>query len=157
MLRPGPAARRAQRSIMATPPSADSATPGDGREQPSAALSGDVVFLHGLRVDAVIGAFAWERRIRQTLILDIDMHTDVAAAAAEDDLAQALDYKRVSKQVQTFVSENRFQLVETLAERLAALLLEQFGPRWVRIRINKRGAVSGALDTGVVILRRAGG
>ncbi len=113
----------------------------------------DIVFLRELRVETVIGIFEWERRIRQVVSLDLEMATDVARAAASDAIEDALDYKAVAKRLIQFVGESRFQLVETLAERVAALLREEFGIPWVRVTVSKPGAVRGAREVGVVIER----
>jgi dihydroneopterin aldolase len=115
----------------------------------------DIVYLHGMKVDCVIGIWDWERRIRQTITIDLDMAADVARAAASDALEDLLNYKAVSKRVRAFVEESSFQLVETLAERIAAVLREEFAIPWVRVRISKQGAVRGARDVGVVIERGA--
>jgi dihydroneopterin aldolase len=117
-------------------------------------MTGDIVYLNDLKIDTVIGIFEWERRTRQTVSIDLEMSTDVARAASSDDIADALDYKAVSKAVTEFVRNSEFQLVETLAERVAELIMRQFGVSSVRLRINKRGAIRGARDVGVVIERR---
>lgn len=117
----------------------------------------DIIFLHGLKVDCVIGVWDWERRIRQPVIIDLDLGFDIRRAAASDAIDDTLNYKAVAKRLQDFVGNSQFQLVETLAEQIAAILLKEFSLEWVRVRINKRGAVSGARDVGVIIERRAGG
>lgn len=101
----------------------------------------------------MIGVFDWERRVKQTVILDLDMGGDIRRAAASDDLADTLNYKAVAKRVIDFVEHSEYQLVETLAERVAELILNEFGVPWVRLRLNKQGAVRGARDVGVVIER----
>ncbi|MCB1675322.1 MAG: dihydroneopterin aldolase [Halioglobus sp.] len=113
----------------------------------------DIVFLRDLRAETVIGIYDWERKIRQAVILDIDMGTDVRRAAASDSIADALDYKAVSKRLVSFVQQSQFQLVETLAEHCAELILREFSVRWVRLTLNKVGAVSAATDVGVIIER----
>ncbi len=113
----------------------------------------DIIYLHDLRIDTVIGVFDWERRVKQTLILDLDMGSDIRRAAASDDLADTLNYKAVAKRVIDFVEHSEYQLVETLAERVAELILSEFGVPWLRLRLNKQGAVRGARDVGVVIER----
>lgn len=101
----------------------------------------------------MIGVFDWERRVKQTVILDLDMGGDIRRAAASDDLADTLNYKAVAKRVIDFVEHSEYQLVETLAERIAELILNEFGVPWLRLRLNKQGAVRGARDVGVVIER----
>jgi dihydroneopterin aldolase len=113
----------------------------------------DRVFLRDLRVETIIGIFDWERETPQTVSIDLEMATDVARAAQSDDIADALDYKAVAKRLIAFVGESRFQLVETLAERIATILREEFGVAWVRVTVNKGGAVRGASGVGVVIER----
>jgi dihydroneopterin aldolase len=113
----------------------------------------DKIFLTELKIDAVIGIWEWERRIRQTIIVDLEMSADIAKAAATDDVADTLNYKSVAKRTQEFVAESSFQFVETLAERLAALILDEFDVAWVKVRINKPGAIRGSKDVGVLIER----
>ena len=113
----------------------------------------DIVFLRDLRINAVIGIFGWERRVRQTLIFDLEMSADIARAAASDQIEDTLNYKAVAKRLIQFVGDSEFQLVETLAERCAQLIRDEFGVRWVRLTLNKKGAVRGASDVGVIIER----
>ena len=113
----------------------------------------DIVFIEALRVETVIGVYDWERRIRQPVVIDLEMGTDVSRAAASDDVAHALDYKAVSKRVQQFVGESSFFLVETLTERIANLVLEEFSAPWVRVKLNKVGALRCAAGVGIVIER----
>ncbi len=114
----------------------------------------DIIYITDLRVETVIGIFDWERRIRQTVSIDLEMATDIRKAAASDSIDDTLNYKAVAKRVIAFVEGSEFQLVETLAERIAAIVLDEFGTPWIRVRINKKGAVRFAQDVGVVIERR---
>lgn len=113
----------------------------------------DTVFIEGLEVDTVIGAYDWERDIRQCLRLDFTFGWDNRPAAAGDDLALALDYAKVAQAAQAFAQEARFELVETFAERLAARLMSEFGIPWLRLRVTKPGAVPQAQGVGVEIER----
>ncbi|MES9873934.1 MAG: dihydroneopterin aldolase [Candidatus Sedimenticola sp. PURPLELP] len=113
----------------------------------------DIVFLRDLRVETVIGIYDWEREIKQTVVLDLDMGTDIRKAAASDSIEDTLDYKAVSKRLIAFVEESSFQLVETLAERCAEIVLDEFNVPWVKLTLNKIGAVSSARDVGVIIER----
>ena len=115
----------------------------------------DIVFIRDLRIETVIGIYDWERKIRQTVILDLEMGADIARAAASDAIEDTLDYKAVSKRLVEFVEASEFQLVETLAERCAAIVLQEFEVPWVRLTLNKIGAVSAARDVGVIIERGA--
>jgi dihydroneopterin aldolase len=115
--------------------------------------AGDRIFLHGLSVECIIGFIEWERRIKQVIVLDVEMPVDCARAAQFDDVAETLDYKKVAKRLISFVSESDFKLVETLAHRTALLILEEFGVEWVRLSINKPGAIRGSKDVGVAVLR----
>lgn len=114
----------------------------------------DIIFLTDLRVEAIIGIWEWERRIKQTVAIDLEMAADIRKAAAEDNIDATLNYKAVAKRVQEFVGESDFQLVETLAERVAQIVNEEFGVPWVRVRVSKPGAIRGARDVGVLIERR---
>lgn len=113
----------------------------------------DKIFLTELKVDTIIGIWEWERRIRQTVIIDLEMSADIARAAATDDVADTLNYKSVAKRVQNFVADSSFQLVETLAERIASIVRDEFDVAWVRVRVNKPGAIRGSRDVGVLIER----
>jgi len=113
----------------------------------------DIVYIHDLRIETVIGIFDWERRVKQTVSLDVEMAADIRRAAGSDSIEDALDYKAVSKRLIEFVGAAEFQLVETLAERIGAILQEEFKVPWLRLRINKKGAVRHARDVGVVIER----
>ncbi|MEY2696088.1 MAG: dihydroneopterin aldolase, partial [Pseudomonadota bacterium] len=118
-------------------------------------ISMDIIFLKGLTIETVIGIYDWEREIRQTVIIDLEMATDIRKAAETDDIVHTLDYKSVSKRVIGFVEESSFQLVETLAEKITEILIQEFGVPWVRLTLNKRGAISGASDVGILIERSA--
>ena len=117
----------------------------------------DTIFLGGLKVDTVIGIWEWERKIRQTVIIDLEMSADIRRAAETDSIDDTLNYKQVSKRVQQFVADSSFQLVETLAEKIAAIVRDEFEVKWVRVRVNKPGAIRGAQDVGVLIERGARG
>jgi dihydroneopterin aldolase len=113
----------------------------------------DIVFIEDLRIDAVIGIYDWERRVRQTLSFDIEMAFDNTKPAASDDIADTLNYKEVSRRLVEYVSASSFGLVETLAERCVAIVREEFGVSWVRLKLSKPGAVRGAMAVGVRIER----
>jgi dihydroneopterin aldolase len=115
----------------------------------------DTVFIEALEVEALIGIYDWERRIRQPLLFDIEMEFDNRVPAASDDIADTLNYKAVSKRVIEYVSQSDFGLVETLAERVAAIILDEFGVLRVRLKLGKPGAVRGARAVGVTIERSA--
>jgi len=116
----------------------------------------DRIFLHGLAVDCVIGFIEWERRIKQTVVIDLELPVDCARAALRDRVEDTLDYKKVAKRVIAFVETSEFHLVETLAERIAQLVLAEFGVDWLRLSVNKPGAIRGSRDVGVRIERRRG-
>ena len=113
----------------------------------------DIIFLRDLRIDTIIGIYDWERSTRQTVSLDLEMATDIRKAAATDHIDDTLNYKAVAKRLIAFVSESEFQLVETLAERICELVLEEFQVPWVRLTLNKGGAVRGARGVGIIIER----
>jgi dihydroneopterin aldolase len=113
----------------------------------------DRVFLRELAVECIIGFLDWERLVKQTVYLDIEVPVDCRLAAVSDDVAATLDYKRLSKVVIAFVAASEFQLVETLADRTARHILQQFDIPWVKLTINKRGAIRASRDVGVAIER----
>ena len=115
----------------------------------------DKVVVNGLRVEAIIGIHDWERRVRQPLDLSLEVATEVARVAAEDDIALAVDYHALSTRVADYIVDGEFRLLETLAEQTAAMILAEFGVSWVRLAVYKPGAVPAAENVGVIIEREA--
>ena len=113
----------------------------------------DIIFIRDLRIYTVIGIYGWERSIRQTVQIDLEMAVDIAKAAASDQIEDTLNYKAVAKRIIAFVEASSFQLVETLAERIAQLVLDEFSVPWIRLTLNKGGAVRGARGVGIIIER----
>ncbi len=113
----------------------------------------DLVLIEALKVDTVIGVYDWERTLTQTLVLDLELATDIRPSAADDDIARTLDYAAVSERIARFGAEHRFELVETFAERLVEALRQEFGIAWVRLTLRKPGAVPAAAAVGVRIER----
>ena len=113
----------------------------------------DIVFIQGLKIDTVIGIYDWEREIRQNIVFDIEMSSDNVAAANADNIDQALNYHAVCDRLSEYVRNSEFQLVETLAEEVCQIILVEFGVKWVRLKLNKGEAVTGAEGVGVIIER----
>ena len=113
----------------------------------------DIIYISDLRIETVIGIFDWERKIKQTVVLDIEMAADCRKAAQSDNVEDTLNYKSVAKRLLEFVGNSEYQLVETLAERCAEIIMNEFNVPWVKLRVNKRGALRGARDVGVIIER----
>ena len=113
----------------------------------------DMVYIKGLKTDAVIGVYDWEREIRQTLVLDLELASDNRAAAATDGIAEAVDYDAISKRILAYVQASEFELIETLAERVAEIILTEFNIPWLCLKLGKPGAVAEADDVGVIIER----
>ncbi len=113
----------------------------------------DIVFIEDLAVETVIGIYDWERKIRQKVVFNIEMGTDIKPAATTDTIDEALDYKAVAKRVISFVEQSDFQLVETMAERVAEIILTEFDVRWLSLKLSKPGAVRGSKAVGVKIER----
>ena len=113
----------------------------------------DTIFLRDLEVNATIGIYEWEKRIRQKVRIDLEMGCDIAKAAASDSIEDTLNYKAVGKRVIQFAEESRYELVETLVEKIAEILMTEFEIPWVRITVSKPGAVRGSRDVGIIIER----
>ena len=113
----------------------------------------DIVFINGLKIDTVIGIYDWERKIKQEIILDIEMSFDIKKAAKSDNIEDTLDYKSVSKRITSFVQEQRFELVEKLAEAITTIILTEFPVTKVKLKLDKGKALTGASGVGVIIER----
>jgi dihydroneopterin aldolase len=113
----------------------------------------DKIFIHALKTETIVGIFDWERQVKQTVVMDIEFSADIAKAALSDSIDDTLNYKGVAKRVLAFVDESSFHLVETLAEHIAMLILEEFGVSWVSIALSKPGAIRSSRDVGVKLER----
>ena len=113
----------------------------------------DKIFIHALKTETIVGIFDWERQVKQTVVLDIEFSADIRKAAASDSIDDTLNYKAVAKRVLAFVEESSFHLVETLAEHVAMLILEDFAVSWVSLVLSKPGAIRNSRDVGVMLER----
>ena len=113
----------------------------------------DIVFIRDLQIETIIGIYDWERKVRQIVSLDIDMASDIKKAADSDNIDDTLSYKTVAKRLIAFVEQSEFELVEALAEKICEIILEEFNVPWVRLTLNKPGAVRGSKSVGVMIER----
>jgi dihydroneopterin aldolase len=113
----------------------------------------DIIFLGGLEIQTIIGIYDWERETKQTVVLDIEMAFDISKAAETDDIQYTLDYKTVSKRIIAFVEQSNFFLVEKLISEIANIILNEFQVSWIKITLNKKGAIRGASDVGIIIER----
>lgn len=113
----------------------------------------DIIFLGGLQIETIIGIYDWERETKQTVILDIEMAFDIQQAAETDDIQYTLDYKAVSKRIIAFVEASSYFLVEKLTVEIADIIRNEFDVPWVKVTLNKKGAIRGASDVGIVIER----
>jgi dihydroneopterin aldolase len=113
----------------------------------------DTVYIRELKIETIIGIYDWERTQKQCVSMDLEMAADIRAAAASDNITEALDYKAVAKRLIGFVEGSEFQLIEALAESIAKLVIQEFNVPWLKLRIGKPGAVTGSKDVGVIIER----
>jgi 2-amino-4-hydroxy-6-hydroxymethyldihydropteridine diphosphokinase len=113
----------------------------------------DKIYIQDLQIDTIIGVYDWERETRQMVVLDLEMAVDIRPSAASDRVADTLNYKKVTKRLIEYVHDTRCQLVETLAQRVAEIVLYEFGVRWLKLRISKPGALRHARNVGVEIIR----
>lgn len=112
-----------------------------------------IIFLHGIETNCVVGVWEWEKQITQKIIVDLDMASDIAKSASTDELEDTLNYKAVAENVIEMLEASRFQLIETMAEEVAKLVMEKFSSPWVKVRINKGGAVKHVANVGIEIQR----
>ena len=117
----------------------------------------DIVFINDLRIETIIGIYDWERKVKQTISLDLEMATDIRKSAATDAIEDTLNYKAVAKRLIAFVGDSEYQLVETLAEKITDIVLAEFDVPWLKLTVHKPGAVRGSRDVGVMIERGSRG
>jgi dihydroneopterin aldolase len=113
----------------------------------------DIVFINELRIETIIGIYDWERKVKQTISLDLEMGADIRQSAATDSIEDTLNYKAVAKRLIAFVEASEYQLVETLAEKIAGIVMSEFAVPWLKLTVHKPGAVRGSRDVGVIIER----
>lgn len=113
----------------------------------------DIIFIEDLQIETIIGIYDWERTVHQVVSLDIEMAADASRAAASDQVEDTINYKKISKRLIQFVGESEFQLVETLAEQVAGVLMREFGISWLRVKLSKPGALRNSKNVGVLIER----
>lgn len=113
----------------------------------------DRIFLSEMKIETTVGIWEWEKRIKQQVIIDIEMSADIKKAAATDQIEDTLNYKAVAKSVRKLVEESSFQLVETMAEKISELVIGEHNVSWVRVKVNKPGAIRGSRGVGIIIER----
>ena len=113
----------------------------------------DRIFLSEMKIDTTVGIWEWEKRIKQQVIIDIEMSANIKKAAATDQIEDTLNYKAVAKSVRKLVEESSFQLVETMAEKISELVIGEHNVSWVKVRVNKPGAIRGSKGVGIIIER----
>jgi dihydroneopterin aldolase len=113
----------------------------------------DKIFIHALKTEAIIGIFDWERQVKQTVIVDVEMRFDIRKAALSDSIDDTLNYKRVAKRLLAFIEASQYHLVETLTEQIAMLILAEFDIAWVRVALSKPGAIRSSRDVGIIVER----
>lgn len=113
----------------------------------------DIVYIRDLRVDALIGIYDWERSIKQQIRIDVEMGWDNTKPAASDDIVDTLNYKEAAQRIKKMVAETEYQLVETLAERIAEMLMNDMNIPWIKLTLGKPYAVKDSSEVGVCIER----
>ncbi len=113
----------------------------------------DIIYLSQLKLETLIGVYAWERQAKRTIFIDLELATDTRRAASTDDLVHTVDYGALAQRLTELAEKSEFFLIETLADRLANLILQEFNVRWLRLKLSKRGAIPTAADVGLVIER----
>ena len=116
----------------------------------------DIIFLRELKVDTLIGVYEWEKRIAQTLQLDLEIALPNNRACQSDDIHDALDYAKIVSHIQNVLSDRHFNLLEALAEHIAQLLLTDFNAPWVKVSVAKLNAIRGSRMVGISIERVQG-
>jgi dihydroneopterin aldolase len=114
----------------------------------------DAILLRDLRVEALIGIHKRERYVAQTVSIDLDIGLPGTAVFKSDKVADTIDYEKVALGIKALAASAHFRLVETLAERIARLLLDEFGAPWVKVSVAKIGILGNAKFVGVTIERK---
>ena len=120
-------------------------------------MAKDIIFIEGLEIETIIGVYEHERDIKQKVVLDIEMTLPESDASSSDDLRHTVDYDAVSKLVTSYVIDTQYQLIESLAEQVASLVLGAFATDSLKLKLSKPGAVKNAKSVRLIILRSVDG
>ena len=113
----------------------------------------DKIFLKNLRLLTRIGLFEWEKQIEQIIRIDLEVGFNISKAAETDNVEYSLDYKSLSNSIKDYVNNNKHELIETLIENIAHLILNEFKVEYITLSISKPGAIRGSEDVGITITR----
>jgi dihydroneopterin aldolase len=113
----------------------------------------DKIFLRELKVETIIGFWEWERRIKQIVIIDLEIASDARTAANSEKVAGTLNYEVLAKRLVEYVGGSQHQMVEALATAIGRIVISEFGAPWVKVSVAKPGAIPTAREVGVVIER----
>lgn len=116
----------------------------------------DIIFLRELRIETLIGIYEWERRVPQTLQLDLEIALPDSRACQSDDIKEALDYSEIVRRIRDALASRHFNLLEALAEHIARIILKDFNTPWVRVSVAKLNAIRGSRMVGISIERGQG-
>jgi dihydroneopterin aldolase len=113
----------------------------------------DITYIHGFEIQTIIGIFDWERENKQALFIDLDIGNNFSNAIYSDKISDCIDYTQVCKEINNLANNHSYQLLESFAEQISQIIINQFHAQWVRVKINKPMAIKNAQSTGVIIER----
>ena len=113
----------------------------------------DIIFLRDLKIETLIGVYEWEKRVPQALQIDLEIALPHSHACQSDDIADALDYADIVRDIQAALTSRHFNLLEALAETIAQMLLNDFKAPWVKVSVAKLNAIRGSRMVGISIER----
>lgn len=113
----------------------------------------DILYIEQLSIETTIGVLSWERQIKQRVVIDLELAMDNRRVARSDTIEHALDYDALSRRLIAYVEASEFMLIETLAEHIAELIMQEFHTPWLSLRLSKPGAIRGAKNVGVKLVR----
>ena len=115
----------------------------------------DKIYIEKLAVTTTIGVWEWEKRVRQKLVIDLELGCDISKATQSDDINDSVSYKEVALKIRHAISSSRFNLLETVAEKIAQILLSEFNVSWCKVKVSKPRAAEQARNVAVEIERTA--
>ena len=113
----------------------------------------DKIFIKNIEVETIIGIFEWEREVKQSVFIDIEIDLNLQKSGATDKISNSLDYKKISKRIINFTIGSKFKLIESLADKIAKIVLNEFNVKRVSVSVKKQGALRGSELVGVNIVR----
>ncbi|MBC7945939.1 MAG: dihydroneopterin aldolase [Burkholderiales bacterium] len=113
----------------------------------------DIIFISEHKFETLIGIYEWERKVPQTIQLDLEIGVPGGRVVATDEIGDTIDYGAVTRRIEESLGQQHFLLLERMAEHVASLVIDEFRAPWVRVTIAKLAIIRGVKKVGIRLER----